>query len=208
MTKNEFIRIAQGGEVYPTASSGLSTGSIAGIAVGAIAGGVTVAGFFVLLWFQHRKKNGSKLESNPPNSPKPENAWGPEFKPEWTANAPVELPPNNYAAAELPPEPTPIYEMDAMSSKPVEMQGSIPEHIKDGEKKDMSDNLISAKTGRASSIGIWIQANQTIKSIDYGLWAPKFSWSYQPSIERTFVYNSIILAQAFRTKVCVLATTI
>ncbi|KAG8670801.1 hypothetical protein FPOAC2_04104 [Fusarium poae] len=141
MTKNEFRRIANGGEVYPT-SSGLSTGAIAGIAVGAVVGGVAIIGLLVWLWLQRRKKNGDKLESNPPNSPKPESAWGPEFKPEWTANAPVELPPTNYAAAELPPESVPIYEMDAMPTKPVEMQGSMPEDVKKEEKKVDNDNQV------------------------------------------------------------------
>lgn len=136
MTKVEFRRIAEGGEVYPTTSSGLSTGAIAGIAVGAIAAGAAVIGILVWIWLQRRKKNGDKLESNPPSSPKPENSWATEFKPEWTANAPAELPPTNYAAAELPPEPAPIYEMDAMPTKPVEMPGSIPEDGKKEEKKE------------------------------------------------------------------------
>lgn len=135
MTMNEFSRIAEGGEPYPTTSSGLSTGGIAGIAVGAVAGGAIVAGLSIWLWLAGRKKNGSRLESNPPSSPKPDKGWGAEFKPEWTVNAPVELPPTNYAAAELPPESTPIYEMDAMLTEPVEMQGSIPEDVKKEEKK-------------------------------------------------------------------------
>lgn len=140
MTRHEFIRIAEGGDPHPTTSSGLSTGAIAGIAVGAVAGGAIVAGLFIWLCLTRRKKNGSRLESNPPNSPKPDKLWGTEFKPEWTANAPVELPPTNYAAAELPPESTPIYEMDAMPTKPVEMQGSIPEDVKKEEKKAKKDN--------------------------------------------------------------------
>ncbi|KAI1070666.1 hypothetical protein LB507_006650 [Fusarium sp. FIESC RH6] len=140
MTLNEFMRIAEGGEPHPTASSGLSTGAIAGIAIGALAGGILVAGLFIWLWLARRKKDGSKLESNPPNSPEPDKAWGAEFKPEWTANAPVEWPPTNYAAAELPPESAPIYEMDAMPTKPVEVQGSVPEVIKKEEKKAEKDN--------------------------------------------------------------------
>ncbi|PCD20948.1 hypothetical protein FGRA07_05100 [Fusarium graminearum] len=140
MTKREFMRIAEGGEVYPTTSSGLSTGAIAGIAVGAIAAGAAVIGILVWLWLQRRKKNGDKLESNPPSSPKPENSWATEFKPEWTANAPAELPPTNYAAAELPPESAPIYEMDAMPTKPVEMPGSTPEHVKKEENKENKES--------------------------------------------------------------------
>ncbi|RGP70208.1 c2h2 type zinc finger containing [Fusarium sporotrichioides] len=137
MTKREFTRIAEGGEVYPTTSSGLSTGAIAGVVVGAVVGGAAVIGLLIWLWFQRRRKNGNKLESNPPSSPKPENSstWATEFKPEWTANAPVELPPTNYAGVELPPESAPIYEMDAMSTKPIEMQGSIPEDVKKEEEK-------------------------------------------------------------------------
>ncbi|UZP36900.1 hypothetical protein NXS19_004716 [Fusarium pseudograminearum] len=116
-----------------------STGAIAGIAVGAIAAGAAVIGLLVWLWLQRRTKNGDKLESNPPSSPKPENLWAAEFKPEWTANAPVELPPTNYAAAGLPPESAPIYEMDAMPTKPVEMPGSIPDTRKEEKKEKPVD---------------------------------------------------------------------
>jgi len=140
MMLNEFMRIAEGGEPHPTASSGLSAGGIAGIAVGAVAGGAIVGGLFIWLWLARRKKNWSRLESNPPNSPKPDKAWGAEFKPEWTANAPFELPPTNYAAAELPPESTPIYEMDAIPTKPVEVQGSIPGDVKKEEERVVNDN--------------------------------------------------------------------
>ncbi|KAH7174079.1 uncharacterized protein B0J16DRAFT_359046 [Fusarium flagelliforme] len=140
MTQNEFVRIAEGGEPHPTTSSSLSTSGIAGIVVGAVVGGAVVAGLIMWLWLVRRTKNGSRLESNPPNSPKPGNAWEPEFKPEWTANAPVELPPTNCAAAELPPESAPIYEMDAMPTKPVEVQGSIPGDVKKEEKRVVKDN--------------------------------------------------------------------
>ncbi|CAG1962912.1 unnamed protein product [Fusarium graminearum] len=140
MTKREFMRSAEGGEVYPTTSSGLSTGAIAGIAVGVIAASAAVIGILVWLWLQRRKKNGDKLESNPPSSPEPENSWATEFKPEWTANAPAELPPTNYVAAELPPESAPIYEMDAMPTKPVEMPGSTPEHVKKEENKENKES--------------------------------------------------------------------
>ncbi|KAM0295932.1 hypothetical protein ACHAPM_010648 [Fusarium culmorum] len=136
MPKSEFRRIAEGGEVYPTTSSGLSTGAIAGISVGAIAAGAAVIGILVWLWLQQRKKNGDKLESNPPSFLKPENSWATEFKLEWTVNALAELPPTNYAAAELPPESAPIYEMDTMPMKPVEMPGSILEDGKEEEKEE------------------------------------------------------------------------
>ncbi|KAL4731985.1 hypothetical protein ACLX1H_000987 [Fusarium chlamydosporum] len=142
MTKNEFERIAEEGPADSTTSSTLSTGAVAGIAVGAIVGGAAVVGILVWLWLRQRKKNGDKLESNPPSSPKHEKSstWGTEFKPEWTANAPVELPPNNHAVVELPPTSVHIYEMEAVPATPVEMLGSVPEHVeKPAEEKKIKD---------------------------------------------------------------------
>ena len=43
---------------------------------------------------------------------------------------------------ELPPESTPIYEMDAMPTKPVEVQGSMPEDLKKEEKNVEKDNHV------------------------------------------------------------------
>ncbi|RGP79787.1 c2h2 type zinc finger containing [Fusarium longipes] len=136
MTRNEFMRIAAEGVIDNTASKSLSGGAIAGIVVGAIAGVAAVIGVLVWLWLQRRKKNGDKLESNPPSSPKPENSstWNTEFKPEWTTNAPVELPPKNHQGTELPPDSAPVYEMEAIPVTPVEMPSPIPDNVNKCEK--------------------------------------------------------------------------
>lgn len=141
MTRAEFEQVSMEGRnitaVEPESSSTLSTGAIAGIAVGAIVGGGAMIG--ALIWFllTRRKKNGDRLESNPPNSPQQQTStphhqtspsWGTEFKPEWTANAPVELPPSH---------PAPMYEMDATPMAPIEMPASLPEERKEGKKDEV-----------------------------------------------------------------------
>ncbi|KAH7180092.1 uncharacterized protein B0J16DRAFT_375017 [Fusarium flagelliforme] len=127
ITRAEFERISMegrntGATEVETAST-LSTGTIAGIAVGAIVGGGAMIG--ALAWFllKRRKKNGDQLESNPPSSPQQQTSpsWGIEFKPEWTANAPVELPSSHHV---------PMYEMNATPMRPIEMPATLPEERK------------------------------------------------------------------------------
>jgi hypothetical protein len=115
MTKDEFSESAKKG-----GTTTLSTGATAGIAVGAVAGGVAMIGTLIWFWLQRRKKNGAKVQSNPSSPSDNENSpnWGPEFKPEWTANSPVELPPTSA---------TPAYEMDGTPMAAVEMPASAPE---------------------------------------------------------------------------------
>lgn len=132
MTRAEFEQVAMEGRnitaAEPETSSALSTGAIAGIAVGAIVGGGTMIGAFVWFLLKRRKKSGDKLESNPPSSPQQQTlpSWRTEFKPEWTANAPVELQSSHCV---------PMYEMDATPMTPIEMPASLPEERKKGVKE-------------------------------------------------------------------------
>ncbi|RGP69232.1 c2h2 type zinc finger containing [Fusarium longipes] len=114
MTKDEFTEAAEKGS-----DTGLSTGATAGIAVGAVLGGAVIIGALVWFWLQNRKKKGSKLQSNPssPSDNESPPNWEPEFKPEWTANSPVELPPT---------ATVPIYEMDPTPTVATEMPASAP----------------------------------------------------------------------------------
>ena len=141
LTRVEFEQVAMEGRnntvAEPESPSTLSTGAIAGIAASAIVGGGAMIGALIWFFLTQRKKNGDKLESNPPSSPQQQTStaqhltspsWGTEFKPEWTANAPAELPPSYH---------TPMYEMDATPMKPIEMPASLPEGRKGGKEAEV-----------------------------------------------------------------------